>query len=323
VAVAGCGDPIATGSFRPPYVTLLGNLKLAGMAPTLEAPSVALIWQSRSNDDKVARLRTQTISGTGSFTVDVVELPPPESYQQLPPEVADGFGVDRALRWAAGTLVVYEDRDHDGQLTLVPPGQSSPDRILGAAADYDIFYLVQGRPADPTYLGFLPTATGFSLVHEPALRDPNPYDCDEVHAGYVYTELCHQFAVAGQAAQALPIDTRIVVPIADPAQPSDVAQLQSYACRSYWGGYHGFGDWELDPKQRCYGVLGVDCPFDTAAIPTDAAAKMHGCSDDNLAYAYTHCEPNAALCGTQICHFSHGALFVGEPVPAWWPCPQP
>jgi hypothetical protein len=211
--------------------------------------------------------------------------------------------LDPAMRFAVATLVVYHDDNHNGQLDLVGPNDGpSADRILGAASDYDLFFLAQGRPAASQWLGIFPTATGFSLVHEPALRDPLPYDCDDVTADSVAARLCHMFDVG--APTAIDVHTSLDVTL------SGEAPLQRFACNTFWGDHH-YPDWEADASLGCFG----NCPLD---LPPAGAAVQ--CSGDGNAYVYQTCHDDAALCGTTICHFGHGARVAGSPPPIGWPC---
>jgi hypothetical protein len=258
----------------------------------------------------------EQVEGPMSFVVGVNTKPPAAAILGIPSNTQPPQDVDPAIRWAVATLIVYDDRNHNNMLDLVAPGLSSPDRILGAASEYDLFFLAQGRFAPADQLGNYPTATGFSLVHEPAWRDPKPYDCDDVNGDQIYTYQCEQ-----QQGAAGPLDlgtssVQVTLTNSDP--------LQRYACQSFFGD-HDYPDWLVDSAPSCFGTqCALDLP--PAGLPRlcsgDVQPEYLCCSGDGLAYAYkTNCTKRMELCGNNVCHFGHGARVATAPVPAGWPCP--
>src|SRR5581483_4261194 len=95
MAVAACGDPIATGAYRPPYVVLAGNLTFPDPAPTTDPVSIALLWfNTAGGKNHSGSVLFDPIEAPASFKAGVSELPPPAALYQLPMDVALNSGVD-------------------------------------------------------------------------------------------------------------------------------------------------------------------------------------------------------------------------------------
>jgi len=320
LALWGCGDPIASGSFRPAYVTISGRMT----SDTLSAANlyVALLWQS-DHGAGVSYMAQQVAVRSDIeqlvFQLDVTELPPAAAIHALPP--ADAFlGIDGGMRWAVGTLIVYADDNGNGQLDLVDSaGERSPDRILAATdgfgdnADLRLFYLADGKPADPLWTGEFPVAPGFSLAREPRACDPAPGECGGFDGDSHWTDSCEPLPLEGET---LPSGTFVQLKLV----ASD--DLQRYACRSFWGPLDN-ADWYLIPREQigdgpefAY-CVGTHCPLD---LPPDGLADA--CSADGTAYVYKRCSDDATRCGTRFCHFGHGERRLEDPIPPGWPtCP--
>lgn len=314
VVASGCGDPLATGSYRPPYLTLSGRITAADVSTPPDV-RIALLWQA--DHTGVQSYAEQLVSVRAEFPVrfelGLTALPPAEVVHAVPSSTSFP-DVDPALQWAVGTLVVYADGNGNGRLDVVPTSDAtSPDTVLGAAEDLDVFYLVAGQPAPAEWVGLLPVAPGFSLVREPPPRDPRPGECGRFTVDGHLTELCSQMT-----------DT-LPVPV-DPRDPIELTlvddpALQRYACGTFWGP-HDYADWALArPDEICDGpecrfCRGYQCPLDVppAGVPVT-------CNTDGTAYVYKTCSSDASWCGTRFCHFGHGERMAGDPAPAGWPCP--
>src|SRR5438270_6847060 len=117
LACAAC-DPLATGSFEPPFLTIHGVID--GATPSTVTPRnvrVALLWQNdqsagQNYADQLVDVLTQF---PAAFSVQLRARPKPPVIDSLPSATALSLGVDPALRWSVGTLVVYED-DGNGVL---------------------------------------------------------------------------------------------------------------------------------------------------------------------------------------------------------------
>src|SRR5438132_8080493 len=187
---AACGDPLATGGYRPAFIKIKGTISSSNVAVLPANVAVALLWQTdRTGMNYTAQQVTVNAEFPAIFTLEVNEAPKPQAVHSVPPG-AMVEGVDPEMRWAPGTLVVYADDDNSGDLDIVAPGISSHDRILGAATDLDIFYLAAGKPAPAKFIGVFPIAPGFSLAREPPRRDPKPGECGGFTAQDHWTELC-------------------------------------------------------------------------------------------------------------------------------------
>ena len=174
--LAGCGDELVSGSFRPPFFTLtLHSIIDPNLALTLPTTlPVAILWQSDASDVGFA-VEAGTIpssSNTGVFTLDINALPPAPAVESLHGQALPG--VDPSLQWTAGTLVAYLDNNHNGTLDLsdVVALDDKHDRIIGAAPVYTLFDVVGGKPAPAQYVGIVPVSAGFSIVEEPGRADP-------------------------------------------------------------------------------------------------------------------------------------------------------
>jgi hypothetical protein len=196
---------------------------------------VALLWQN-DHGDGVSYVAQQVAVHSEVqqlvFSLDITELPPPATMHALP--AGDSFvGIDSAMRWAVGTLIVYADDNDNGQLDFVDSAaERSPDRILAAAdgfgdnADLRIFYLGGGRPADPLWTGLFPVAPGFSLAREPRPCDPAPGDCGGFVGDTHWSDSCEPLPPHGEALSSGSfLQLKLVA--------SD--DLQRYACRGFWG----------------------------------------------------------------------------------------
>ncbi len=313
VAVAAC-DPLATGSFRPPYVTIAGSIDGSSAAATPSDVRVALLWQNDHTGDSnfAVQLAEVLAQFPAAFTVDITALPPADVIDSLPPDSsATATGLDPSMRWSVGTLVVYAD-DGDQKLTIVgandPP---SPDRVLAATTDLDLFWLLAGRPAPADLLGLLPVSAGFSLVHEPPQRDPLPGECGYFTAQGHFSDLC------GPTAQPEPID---LPSFTEHLTLADDPRLQGFTCSTFWGALE-YPDYLLDPTNVCDGgackfCRGYQCPPD---LPPPGVTPV--CAPDKLSYVYKSCVDDAALCGTRVCHYGHGERMAADPAPPDWPCP--
>jgi hypothetical protein len=320
LTLAGCGDPLASGAFRPPYVTVSG--RMTSDTPSAGNLYVALLWENDHGDgvNYVAQqVAVRSDVDQLAFRLDVSELPPAAAIHALPPG-DPFFGIDPELRWAVGTLIVYADDNGNGQLDFVDAaGELSPDRVLAAAdgygdnADLRIFYLADGRPADPLWTGDFPVAPGFSLARSPRACDPAPGDCGGFAGEQHWADACAAIPPHGESLEPGSfVQLKLV----------EAADLQRYACRSFWGPLD-YADWSLltraqigDGPQFAY-CVGTHCPLDT---PPDGQADA--CSTDGTAYVYKRCRDDADRCGTRFCHFGHGERRVEDPIPAGWPtCP--
>lgn len=316
-AWAGCGQPLAKGDFRPPYVTLSGSIVASQLAQPADV-RVALLWLNEKRN--VAGSSQQAVSVSAQFPVrfdiGIDALPPLEVVHAFPAgSVSPSAGVDPALRWAVGTLVVYVDGNSNGKLDVVGPTDApSPDRVVAATDGYAILDLVSGRPAPLEFADLFPAAPGFSLVALPHRRDPTWGECDRFDAHGHFSDLCR--VQTDGSPQLLDVAaTNIELTLADDAL------LQRYACNAFWGPLE-YADFDLPGSRSCDGgscpfCRGYQCPLDLPRL----ASTVVSCRPDGDAYLFKECQSDAALCGTRVCHFGHGLVQAGDPRPPGWPCP--
>jgi len=314
LTTAAC-DPLATGSFAPPYVTISGEIDGTTATVMPKNVHISVLWQNDTTPG--SNYATQPIDvlleGLTSFSVPITEKPKAPVLDTLPPDTAIGLGLDPKMSWAVGTLVVFADLDEDGRFTVTAPGEEhSKDLVLGA--DLDIFYLGSGNPAPSDLVGIFPITTGFSLVREPPQKDPHPGDCGWFTSQGHYTDLCQ------------PNPTSVPLQLEGYTEHMtlvDDSRLQGYTCSAYWGpfDYPDFyrpGSGQICDGGACPFCRGYQCPLDLP--PPGVPVK---CADDGLglSYVYKTCVDDPDLCGTRFCHYGHGERQAGDPVPAGWPCP--
>ncbi len=314
LAAAAC-DPLATGSFKPPFVTIAGVIDGSTATATPSHVRVALFWQNDQTPGQsyADQLVDVVAVFPADFRVPLTDRPKEQVIDSLPSVTATGLGVDPAMRWSVATLVVYQD-DGNGKLDVVGPNDPpSPDRVLAAATDFDVWSLSAGLPAPAAFIGIFPVATGFSLVAEPTQRDPLPGECGRFTSQGHFSDLC------GPKTDS---DPQLIDPSTFDEHLSlvDDAHLQGFTCNAFLGPAE-FPDFDLDPTHVCDGgacrfCRGFQCPLD---LPE--AGDSVTCSPDKLSYVYKRCSDEPSLCGTTICHFGHGELQASDPVPAGWPCP--
>jgi hypothetical protein len=167
ILATACGD--AAG---PDYAPALAGLRGVITASDVPAPSevrVAFAWRKRDPEGNILRA-SQDVAVRAEFPVRfslaVTRLPPAESMN----DGMSSTGVK--IRYATGTVIVYEDRNRNERLDLVATDAiASPDRVLGAPAGMSVFY-VEGPIAPPE--GSLGPHPGFNLRREATLTDPAP-----------------------------------------------------------------------------------------------------------------------------------------------------
>jgi hypothetical protein len=148
LALTGCGTGAANPDYNPPYAVLHGAITGSAVATPAEV-RVALVW-ARQNIDGAGELAVAQELGVRAnfpvqFQLEVSQLPP-EAAMNAAPE--DEFpGAD--FRFAFGSIVVYEDRNGNGALDLIPlDATTTVDRVLGVPSHDFVFYL-EGTPPPP------------------------------------------------------------------------------------------------------------------------------------------------------------------------------
>lgn len=315
LVAAGC-DPLATGSFKPPFVTINGVIDGSTASPMPTAVHVALLWQNDATPGTNYSVQFVDVLAQfpAKFSVDVNLPPQPQVVDSLMADTALEIGVDPAMRWAVGTLIVYSDENHNGTLDMVGPNDPpSPDRVLAATTGLDVWALLSGQPARSDFIGIFPISSGFSLVNEPPLREPLPGECGSFDATGHRSDLCPTILPDPIAVDATTHVEHLTL--------TDDPALQGYTCNTYWGPGE-FPDWDqtnghdICDGGACRFCRGYQCPLDLPQ-PGDKLT----CSDDKLSYVYKRCRFDASLCGTLLCHFGHGERLATDAPPPGWPCP--
>jgi len=312
-ATAAC-DRLATGTFKPPFATIAGVIDSSTATAMPKDVHIAILWDNNvSPGSNYAEQPIDVLAQfPATFRVPIVDRPDPTVVNSLPPARSVALGLDPAMSWSVGTLVVFADGgDMDGKLTMTQPGfPPSPDRVL--AADLDIFYLGSGKPAPAAFVDIFPVTTGFSLVRAGPQMDPQPGDCGSFDAEGHFQDLCQP------TIGSVPVD---VDSYTEHMKLADDSRLDGFTCTSYWGPleYPDFflaSATDICDGGACKFCRGYQCPLD---LPP--AGVTPTCSADGLAYVYKTCTDDAALCGTRFCHFGHGERQASDPTPPGWPCP--
>lgn len=317
---SGCGDPLASGDYAPPYVTLAGNV--TGQPPS-SATKMVVLWRNDFRDSlSFAGQLGVYHADLGTFTLGLNALPPAPAVNGTSAVILGGSDLDPKMRFAFATLLVFEDGNGNGQLDLVDSAaERSPDRVLGVSSGADLFLLLQGRPAAAAeWLDLFPTTSGFSLVQPAAQLDPTFGQCGFYDSrGRHETVPCQPLPDPAHPAQLLPLTQPITIDL-----PSDEAAqnaLQGYACRNFWGAQE-YADLRLLPLSQicndptiCSYCTGEDCPLD---VPPAGATVS--CNADGTEYVYKTCTPDPTRCNTTFCHYGHGERLATDPPPVGWPC---
>jgi hypothetical protein len=323
ICAVGCGNGLAGNHYRPPYATIHGTITASDVTVPTPDVRVALGWLAVQPGQGAFQV-TQSVSVKAQFPtkfdLDVTDLPPPQAVSGFFTDEwryqAIAGGLDPTMRWAQAVVLVYEDDNGNGQLDLAPPGQKSPDRVLGKAEGVEVFFLQSGRPAPADYVWSFPTAPGFSIAGA-RLQDPAPGDCGAATASGVVEYPCGQ-AIVDQQRLSFPTNIQVAL-TADP-------HLQGYACTNFWSSdeWPDFAsDWnKFSPlaAQLCSGP-GCDCVGSNCALDLPPAGVTATCNADGTAYVYKTCVDDPDVCGTRFCHYGHGERAPGIAPPTGWPCP--
>ncbi len=324
--LGGCGSAASHDYDLPPAVdpptlaTMRGHID--GMANAQrDLVRVALVWlpvepgRGKNQVSQTAKARP----GWLDFEIDISQEPPPQAIE--------GAGT---MRYGQAEVVLYEDRNGNESFDIVE-GHTSPDRVIGRANGVRLWWLGAGSPAPTNYLGYKPVLPGWSLTYGPISAEPQPGDTDD------WADDCAADREPGSSHRPCPLRLKkpaVDIPLADPftITVSSDPLLQAYACSGYWGTSSEKSDewpddtpgWNAPELRRkicptC--EYKANCPLDLPAPGRELATKLW-CDPSGRAYYWKDCVPDPKLCGTVFCHYGHGELKEGEPVPADWPaCP--
>jgi hypothetical protein len=173
--LTACGSGALDADFNPPYATLKGSI-VSSSVPTPSEVRVALVWVPIYPGGPALKSAQEVGVRTDfpvRFQLDIDRLPPPEAMNVVPAAEAAKYCVEPGVKFAYGTVVVYEDLDGDGQLGLIPvDATTAPDRVLGVPAGTTLIFIEGDATflpgcALPPYLAGLTFHPGFNLVSEP------------------------------------------------------------------------------------------------------------------------------------------------------------
>lgn len=323
--LGGCGSAASYDYDLPPVVdppprmTMLGAIDYEGMASAQrELVRVALVWlpvepaRGKNQIGQTAKMRP----GHLNFEIDVSQEPPPQAIE----------GAD-AMRYGQAEVVLYEDRNRNETFDIVE-GNGSQDRVIGRANGVRLWWLGAGSPAPSAFRGYKPVTPGWSLTYGPISAEPKANstgwsdDCapDRENGGALHRRC--PLRIEKPAVDLSPADPFVITVSSDP-------RLQAYACAGYWGtSSEKTDEWPDDTpgwnapelrKQICPTCdCKVNCPLDLPAPERKLTTKLM-CDASKRAYYWKDCVSDPKLCGTVFCHYGHGELKEGEPVPPGWP----
>ena len=158
---AACGGGLSGSTDRPSAIaTIQGQIEKPAEIP-LDAGEfrVAIVWGVRDAAGKSLLRRAEDVAVTpvfpSQFHLEITQLPPTES-----------FFTDSPIHMAGGSLVAYEDTNHNGKLDLVDPSATTAvDRVLSVPTDTTLVYIesdVSALPGLEDDDGARPT-TGFQF----------------------------------------------------------------------------------------------------------------------------------------------------------------
>jgi hypothetical protein len=299
-----------------PVATMRGRI-VGSPEVQRERLKIALVWLPISPGEGKFQISQNMAwrGGTSDLRIDVSQPPPGHAIE----------GVDM-MRYGQAEVVIYEDRNDNDELD-VRLGNKSPDRVLGRADGFRVWWLGDGTPAPPTARGYKPLRQGWSVTYGPITNDAfEPGDCapDPTPGGQYHTR-CN-LRVKEPAADVTPEDMITITASGD-------AWLQSYACLGFWGtSSEKTVEWRDDtPGWESPELRKLICNEDTCdckdkVCPLDlpvtgrTPAPVIKCDADKKAYTWKDCVQDPELCGTVFCHYGHGELDPTKPVPANWPC---
>jgi hypothetical protein len=320
-ALSGCGSAVSPDYYLPdlPDDPTQGQTALATIrGQTVGVPDadpnlvrIALVWfpvspgEGKKQFIQPVRERYKRVY----FDIEISQEPPPAA-----------IGEVGGMRYAQGEIVLYEDRNRDNLLTIVPAGYTSPDRVLGRAEGLRVWRLKEGAPASPDRRGEIPITQGWSFTYGPIKAEPDPGLCDPdpLLGGKVSCRRSLKEPAQDVSSQ----DVFFI-------KVSNTAALQSYTCSGFWGTSEDKTDaWsDMTPGWNAPEVRNKICNPETCDgakpgqldLPVRAGVPIT-CNPEKTLYHWRDCEPDPHLCGTFFCHDGYGAYDPAkEPRPANWP----
>ena len=285
----------------------------------LDRLRVALLWFPVVPAEGKLQIRQKVKEhlSIGFFEIDISQQPPPRAIE----------GADM-MRYAQAEVVLYEDRNDNGDLDLVSRGTASPDRVVGRAIGVRVWWLGAGMPAPAENRGYRPVADGWSFTYGPIKAEPEPDLCTPGRQGPddTWRPVCPGSRIK-EPAQDVSVRDPFVITL------SDDPKLQSYACLGFWGtsSETKSDEWPdttpgwNSPEVRNKICDPATCKNNGKGYPLDLPlpgrnVEIH-CNADHTTYSWKDCEPDPKLCGTVFCHQGGGARDpnLSRPPPPGWP----
>ena len=319
--LGACGSAATYDYELPPSVDREPVAKLRGQIVGMtdaqrENVRVALVWLPVSPAAGKFQISQHVISRPSlvDLDIDIPTLPPPEAIE--PSDM---------MRYGQAEVILYEDRNKNSALDIVRRGLMSPDRILGRANGFRLWWLGAGSPASPDARGYKPVAEGFSVTYGPVTVDPEPGDCapDPQPGGQLHGRCT--LKVKQKATDVAPQDPLTITVSNDPS-------LQSYLCSGFWGmsseksdewpddtpGWHSPDLRKQISNESSRNCTSNGCPLDLPVAGKTITSPIH-CNDAKRAYVWKDCIRDPNLCNTLFCHYGHGEIADGEAPPPDWP----
>ena len=231
-----------------------------------------------------------------------------------PPRAVEQTGNTRS---AYAELVLYEDRDNDNELDILPPNSKNVvrDRVLGRAEEFRIWWFDDAPASSGVTTGSLPKGRWLTTADWSKIENASDL-CEPDRDGALGTfkPTCPPGSVRERL---LPI-TEIPAQTVPIITLSNDPRLQSYGCLGFWGtnSQKGF-EWPASaPGWKSSNIRDQICNPATCAcndaecpepdLPVAGRPVEVLCEPTETSYYWKDCEPDPALCGTVFCHEGRG-----------------
>ncbi|HMI83415.1 MAG TPA: hypothetical protein VK550_04930 [Polyangiaceae bacterium] len=300
---------------QPPALARMSGKIVGDIDADSSCLNIALVWFPVSPSQEKYQV-SQTVKpkwASKQFEVEISQQPPPDAIE----------GADM-MRYGQAEVVLYEDRDGNGELDLVTRDRMSRDLILGRADGVRVWWLPAGSPATADKRGYKPVRPGLSVTYGPIEAAPEPGDCAPDHdMGGSWRPVCPPSKIK-EPAKDVSNDSLFTIPMTnDP-------KLQAYACLGFWGTTRQKSDEWSDKTAGWYAPevrkkicnpqtcdsTGEGGPLD---LPVAGRSVQIQCNPQKTIYSWKDCEPDPKLCDTVFCHEGRGARNPDDAPPADWP----
>jgi hypothetical protein len=312
----GCGSAAGPGygPLLDKPATITANLTSSMASPAGPvALRAALVWKYDGIMKAVGQDIAVKVDALPShFTLDITHAPPPEAISSLnPPGIniySDYIVNADHTRQATGVIMLYEDRNGNGQLDFIhDTDTTSPDRVVGVANDTLVEYL-EGELPVLTTTAMNPWADaklGFNLMREPVGQMAPPVP----GCGLNGNAECGNWPAGSVQLKFSPLSESVDIELSgDPALVGNLCV----------GPPPNVPDVPFPDCNRWIGTEHAGCPaFDQPPPGTSVTCSADGTS---FAFLWT-APPTMYLCQYPEFAYGSGIRSAGLPPPAGWPCP--